>query len=176
MSASDAQTLIPPLPRQLVSTCDVPALGTLLTAWLHGTQQLSAQTAQTAHLHKQHSSQSSADIVWLRDSPSLRPPPTGRSQTCVAKRGLCEELACLTKASEPGVDFLWWTASLRPGPTQVPLRSGQRRKPMPDPPPLRGSPPSPAHGRRVLTVPHRPAPPPARPPPRRAPAPPDPDS
>lgn len=42
VSASDAQTLITPLPRQLASTCGVPALSTLLTAWLHGTLQLSA--------------------------------------------------------------------------------------------------------------------------------------
>lgn len=47
------------------------------------------------------------------------------------------------RPQSPGVDFLWWTASLRPGPAQVPLRSGQRRKPKLAPPPLRDSPPCP---------------------------------
>lgn len=42
MSTSGAQTLITPLPRQLISTCDVPALSTWLTTWLHGTLQRSA--------------------------------------------------------------------------------------------------------------------------------------
>lgn len=172
MSTRDAETLITPLPRQLVSTCAVPVLSTLLTAWLLGTLQLSA--LPRLPIYTSNSPASPQRTSRLDPRLSLPSPSTDRPSTDVCCQ--TRTLARLTKASEPGVDFLWWTASLRPGPARVPLRSGQRRKPMPNPAPLRGSLPSPAHGRRVLTVPHRPAPPPARPPPRPAPAPPDPDS
>lgn len=162
VSTRYARLAVTPLPRQLVSTCDVPALSALLTARLR------------AELPSLPISTSGHPVSTQDSAPSALHGQAVRSRVLSSADSVRSWRASRRPQSRAWT--VWWTASLRPGPAHGPLSSGQRRKPKLDPPPLRGSPATPAHGRRVLTEPRRPAPPPAGPPPRPAPAPPAPDS